>query len=84
MPDKEEGIEGIRKDIHFDDKRAVLDIDLVKVSNNEGGYFRIDLNTEDESILKLHIQEAIELKSVIDSLVFSAVTNSQNKQKEED
>ena len=77
MPDKEEGIEGIRKDIHFDDKRAVLDIDLVaqEIARKIISYRQVAVRYAKQAIvggLDLPLPDGLELERRLSNLLLSA------------
>jgi len=66
-------------DIHYDEKVKKLNLELIKVDDREGlDYFEIHIEDWTESkcptLVRLHIKEAIALKSMIDNLVYDALT----------
>lgn len=90
-----QGVCGQTLDLHYDDnsdKVQLTDIDLelvkvlwnkkeISVPNGEA-FYAIDFIKKNKRILRLHIKEALELKGIIDSLVYDA--NLDMCMKEED
>jgi len=64
---KVEPIEGISMEILYDDKHNELDVELVKFRRDIPC---IEFNVGNKTAFRLHILEAIELKSIIDKICF--------------
>lgn len=83
----EDPICGEGKKIRYDQKTMSLDVELVRVllgEDDDEGHYEIvfcDGSGKGEEFFRLHIKEAIELKSIIDNLVFDSVIdmNENNK-----
>lgn len=79
---KEKNICGEGMDLGFDKKVKKLNLELVHVGGNVkagDGYYAIDLGDWTKSgrhLVRLHILDAIELKSVIDKLVYEATVDN--------
>lgn len=76
---KIERIGGYTFETMYDERYKCIDLELVKVylskDDKEGHYqIHIDATTKKKfkNILKLHIKDAIELKSIIDNIVYDA------------
>lgn len=79
MVKKYENIGGTTLDTMYDRRYKCVDLELVQVHLGEESYFEIHIDATTEKgkfkhLLKLHIKEAIELKSIIDNLVYDALT----------
>ena len=73
---KIEPVEGISMEILYDDKFAELDVELVKLRDIPC----LEFNLGNKTAFRLHILEAIELKSLIEKLCFSYLwTESEKK-----
>ena len=78
---KEENLVGECIDIYHDKKIDKLNAELVHVGGdvkNGEGYYAIDLSNwtgNGKHLVRLHILDAIELKAVIDKLVYEASIN---------
>jgi hypothetical protein len=85
---KREEITGISTDICYNNfKKTKLNIELVRVDLGDGQiYYEIEFSDWTKERTKryfnLHIKEAIELKAMIDTLVYDAIINEQNRSKE--
>lgn len=84
---KTEEICGIEKEINYDDKIERLNFELKKVylKDDKEGFYAIDvenwkINGGCKLLFRMHIQEAIELKSIVDSLVFDALSHKGDKE----
>ena len=81
---KTENIGGYTFETYYDRRYKNIDLELVRVVLNdkvlcheEITYYQINIeattkNKKIKNILKLHIKDAIELKSIIDNLVYDA------------
>lgn len=84
---KIENICGTTLEIYYDDRYECIDLELVKVflsKEDKEGHYQIHLEAtlkdkKFKNLLKLHIKDAIELKSIIDNLVYDA--NQDNYEK---
>lgn len=78
---KERPVCGYDKEIMYNgqDKKEVLDLELIKIGGNVkngDGYYAIELRLNNKKLVRLHILEAIELKSIIDCLVYDSLTSN--------
>ena len=82
MEIKKEEVCGIEQEIHYDKEIMRLNLELVSVMlPDEEPYYEIHFQDwkkdgKCKTILKLHIKEALELKSIIDQLVYDATTQN--------
>tara|TARA_Y100000310_G_scaffold78214_1_gene74851 strand:- start:1557 stop:1802 length:246 start_codon:yes stop_codon:yes gene_type:complete len=76
---KEEDVCGETIQLHFDENITLLNLELVRVDGkNDVPYYQVhfeDWTKKDKSktLIKLHIKDAIQLKSIIDNLVIDMI-----------
>lgn len=83
---KREEISGEEFENHYDSDNKTVNVQLIKVINEPSGneYFEIHLQSyqkenknvvKAKTLLKLHIKDAIRLKSIIDTFVYESMEN---------
>jgi len=74
-----EKISGEVMDIHYDEKIEKLNLGLARDKCNSPVILFEDWTKEGEHLLTLHIKEALELKAIIDKLVFDYTMELEEK-----
>ena len=74
---KENNICGTEFVTNYDKRYKCVDFELIKIGKNKDAYYEIHLIATNKdgsftNLLKLHIKDAIEIKSIIDNLVYDA------------
>ena len=85
---KREEISGIDMDLFYNRKKINLNIELVRVDlGDDAIYYELEFEDNTKSKTKrfftLHLKEAIELKAMIDCLIYDATRDEMDNNKEE-
>lgn len=81
---KRNNVSGIEMDLFYNKKKTKLNIELVRVDlGNDAIYYELDFTDDKKRFFTMHLKEAIELKAMIDCMIYDATRDEMDNNKEE-